>query len=87
MLDKEIVTILTQISVAKREAEIKLDETNFYEKKMINKQKKLILEELDEGQLPDEVDIAKEREKCKKKKKRKLLMESLKNKTANIYKQ
>ncbi|KYN05886.1 putative ATP-dependent RNA helicase DDX49 [Cyphomyrmex costatus] len=41
--DKEIITILTQISVAKREAEIKLDETDFYEKKMINKQKKLIL--------------------------------------------
>ena len=79
MLDKEIVTILTQISVAKREAEIKLDETDFYEKKMINKQKKLILEEwkLDEGQLPDEVDIAKEeREKRRKKRKRKLLMES-----------
>ncbi len=63
MVDKEIVTILTQISVAKREAEIKLDETNFYEKKIINKQKKLILEELDEGQLPDEVDIAKEERK------------------------
>ncbi|KAK1130953.1 hypothetical protein K0M31_017258 [Melipona bicolor] len=30
--DKEIVTILTQISVAKREAEMKLDETDFYEK-------------------------------------------------------
>ncbi|XP_076619793.1 putative ATP-dependent RNA helicase Dbp45A [Colletes latitarsis] len=48
--DKEIVTIITQISVAKREAEMRLDETDFYEKKMINKRKKLILEgkDLDE---------------------------------------
>ncbi|XP_046626525.1 probable ATP-dependent RNA helicase DDX49 [Neodiprion virginianus] len=48
--DKEVVTIFTQISVTKREAEIKLDETDFYEKKLINKRKKLILE----GKDPDE---------------------------------
>lgn len=82
LLDKEIVTILTQISVAKREAEIKLDETDFYEKKMIYKRKKLILEELkgeqsgddSQGCQPgDEVDIDKEykRERRKSKKKRK----------------
>lgn len=72
MLDKEIVTILTQISVAKREAEIKLDETDFYEKKMINKRKKLILEELEgDKQSPDEeVDIDKEERKARKKKKK-----------------
>ena len=74
MLDKKIITILTQVSVAKRTAEIKLDETDFYEKKMINKQKKLILEELDGSQLPDEVDIfEEEREKRRKKRKRQLL--------------
>lgn len=57
ILDKEIVTILTQISVAKREAEIKLDETDFYEKKRINKQKRLILEEPEwEMQLQDDDD-------------------------------
>lgn len=72
MLDKEIVTILTQISVAKREAEIKLDETDFYEKKRINKQKKLILEELEGGQFPDEV-IFKEEKKGRRDKKRKKL--------------
>ncbi|XP_011690342.1 PREDICTED: probable ATP-dependent RNA helicase DDX49 [Wasmannia auropunctata] len=71
--DKEIVTILTQISVAKREAEIKLDETDFYEKKMINKRKKLILEELEGGQSPDEADIVKEKQECKKKRKKKSL--------------
>ncbi|XP_032673332.1 probable ATP-dependent RNA helicase DDX49 [Odontomachus brunneus] len=61
--DKEIVTILTQFSVAKREAEIKLDENDFFEKKIINKRKKLILEEeLDAEKflLPDEIDIDQE---------------------------
>lgn len=72
MLDKEIVTILTQISVAKREAEIKLDETDFYEKKMINKRKKLILEELERSESSDEVDIDKEEKKQRKKRRKKL---------------
>lgn len=57
--DKEVVTILTQVSVTKREAEIKLDEANFYEKKMINKRKKLLLE----GKDPDEVDLLLEKSK------------------------
>ncbi|XP_017879245.1 probable ATP-dependent RNA helicase DDX49 [Ceratina calcarata] len=57
--DKEIVTIFTQISVAKREAEMKLDETDFYEKKMINKRKKLILE----GKDPDEIEEILEKKK------------------------
>ncbi|XP_076761267.1 putative ATP-dependent RNA helicase Dbp45A isoform X2 [Xylocopa sonorina] len=50
--DKEIVKILTQISVAKREAEMKLDESDFYEKRRIHKRKKLILE----GKDPDEIE-------------------------------
>lgn len=57
--DTEIVKILTQISVAKREAEMKLDETDFYEKKLINKRKKLILE----GKDPDEIEEILERKK------------------------
>ncbi|XP_058794004.1 probable ATP-dependent RNA helicase DDX49 isoform X2 [Phymastichus coffea] len=66
--DKEIVTIFTQISVTKREAEIILDETDFYEKKMINKRKKLIMEGMD----PEEVDeFLNERKKHKKPKKKK----------------
>lgn len=67
-LDKEIVTILTQISVAKREAEMKLDEMDFYGKRMINKRKKLILE----GKDPDEIEEIleqKRRDKLKKKQK------------------
>lgn len=56
--------ILTQVSVTRREAEIKLDETNFYEKKLINKRKNLILE----GKDPDELE---EEEKLKRKRKKK----------------
>lgn len=61
---------MTQLSVAKREAEIKLDETDFYEKKMINKQKKLILEgEMD--LLPnEEVDTDEEKADIDKKKRK-----------------
>lgn len=53
--------------MAKREAEIRLDETDFYEKKMINKRKKLILE----GKDPDEIEELLEEQKRKKHKKRK----------------
>jgi len=70
LIDKEIVTILTQISVAKREAEIKLDETDFYEKKMINKRKKLILEELEKGLSLDEINIVKDEKKERKKRRK-----------------
>lgn len=56
--------------MAKREAEIRLDETDFYEKKMINKRKKLILE----GKDPDEVEmlLKEKKKKHKKPKKRKI---------------
>ncbi|KAG7207131.1 hypothetical protein KM043_001005 [Ampulex compressa] len=60
--DREIVKILTQISMVKREAEMKLDEGDFYERKMINKRKKLILE----GKDPDEVADLLERETVKR---------------------
>jgi ATP-dependent RNA helicase DDX49/DBP8 len=54
-----------QVSVTRREAEIKLDETNFYEKKLINKRKNLILE----GKDPDEIEEDEEKNKRKRKKK------------------
>ncbi|KAE8748997.1 hypothetical protein FOCC_FOCC004164 [Frankliniella occidentalis] len=63
--DKEVAKIVTQVSVTKREAGIKLDETDFYEKKAINKRKKLILE----GKDPDEEEA---RLEARKKLKRKL---------------
>lgn len=72
-LDKEIVTILTQISVAKREAEMKLDETDFYGKRMINKRKKLILE----GKDPDEIEEILEQKKRDKLKKKQKIDENL----------
>lgn len=53
--------------MAKREAEIRLDETDFYEKKMINKRKKLIME----GKDPDEVEELLEEQKKKRKKPKK----------------
>lgn len=65
--DKEVMKILTQVSVTRREAEIKLDESNFYERKLINKRKNLILE----GKDPDEVEEEEEKLKRKKKVKKK----------------
>lgn len=50
--EKEVIKILTQVSVTKREQEINLDEQDFGEKKRINKRKKLILQGLD----PEEAD-------------------------------
>lgn len=64
--DKEIVSIFTQISVTKREAEIKLDETDFYEKKMINKRKKLILEGKDDDEIEEILGKRKKRRKPQK---------------------
>ena len=55
---------MTQVLVAKREAEIRLDKQNFGEKREINKRKQMILEGLD----PDEVekDLKKQRERRRK---------------------
>lgn len=54
--------------MTKREAEIKLDETDFYEKKLINKRKKLILE----GKDPDEIEeILAQKKKQRKREKKK----------------
>lgn len=68
--DKEIGKIFAQVSVTKSEAYIKLDEKDFYEKKMINLKKKWILE----GKDPDEEEeklLKKIKNKIKKKKKNK----------------
>lgn len=56
--------------MARREAEIKLDETDFYEKKLINKRKKIILE----GKDPDEIEdiLSKKRKAAKHKKREKI---------------
>ncbi|KAI9563095.1 hypothetical protein GHT06_010552 [Daphnia sinensis] len=50
--EKEVIKIMTQVAVTKREQEINLDEQDFGEKKRINKRKKLIEKGLD----PEEAD-------------------------------
>lgn len=67
--DSEVGKIFTQISVAESEAYIKLDEKDFFEKKMINKRKQWILDGLD----PDEEEekylkTKRARKDCKKRK-------------------
>ncbi|PWA21177.1 hypothetical protein CCH79_00009371 [Gambusia affinis] len=49
MEEKEVLKILTQVNVTRRECEIRLESTDFDEKKEINKRKQLILE----GKDPD----------------------------------
>ncbi|XP_002735561.1 putative ATP-dependent RNA helicase DDX49 [Saccoglossus kowalevskii] len=61
--DKEVLTILNEVSVAKREAEMRLEEQDFGERKTINKRKKLIRE----GRNPDKV-LNKKKKRRKEKK-------------------
>ncbi|KAK2835325.1 hypothetical protein Q5P01_015809 [Channa striata] len=65
--EKEVLSILTQVNVTRRECEIKLESTDFDEKKEINKRKQLILE----GKDPDlEARRKAELEKIKSQKKK-----------------
>ncbi|XP_041419274.1 probable ATP-dependent RNA helicase DDX49 isoform X2 [Xenopus laevis] len=65
--EKDVLKILTQVNVTRRECEIKLECTDFDEKKEINKRKQLILE----GKDPDlEAKRKAELEKIKKQKKK-----------------
>ncbi|VDK89499.1 unnamed protein product [Litomosoides sigmodontis] len=50
--DKKVTQYVTQVLVTKREAEIKLDQQNFGERKAINKRKEMLIAGLD----PDEVE-------------------------------
>lgn len=78
--DKEVAKIVTQVSVTKREAEIKLDETDYFERKAINKRKKLILE----GKDPDEEEaLAEKRMKLKRKLAKKREKVAAKNRKAS----
>ncbi|XP_073448732.1 probable ATP-dependent RNA helicase DDX49 [Aquarana catesbeiana] len=65
--ERDVLQILTQVNVTRRECEIKLECTDFDEKKEINKRKQLILE----GKDPDmEAKRKAELEKIKKQKKK-----------------
>ncbi|XP_060530989.1 probable ATP-dependent RNA helicase DDX49 [Cylas formicarius] len=66
--DKEVAKIYAQISVTKTEAKLKLEEINFYEKKMINMRKKWIQEGLNPDQ--EEKKFLRKRKKMLKNKKR-----------------
>lgn len=70
--EKEVIKILTQVSVTKREQEINLDEQDFDEKRRINKRKKLIEQGLDpeEADRQIEADIEWKRRKGEKKSKK-----------------
>lgn len=59
--------IFTQVSVTRRESAIKLDETDFYEKKELNKRKQLMIE----GKDPEE-EIRKKNKYKKKIRKQKI---------------
>jgi len=61
-----VAKILTQVHVTKREAQIKLDETDFDERRLINKRKKLI----NEGKDPDKVEQEIKRKRKEKKQQR-----------------
>uniref|UniRef100_A0A1B6L5D5 RNA helicase n=1 Tax=Graphocephala atropunctata TaxID=36148 RepID=A0A1B6L5D5_9HEMI len=78
---KEVAKIFTQVSVTKREAEIKLDHNDFEERKKINKRKKLILE----GKDPDEEEIrVLEEKKQQRKQSRHLYKKKLKQRKKEI---
>ena len=75
--DDEVADIHVQVSVTKREQDIKLSEMDYDEKKNINKRKKLIMKGLD----PDEVE--KEKKKAWKRKKKLQMRERNKKLKAN----
>uniref|UniRef100_A0A1B6CLD4 RNA helicase n=2 Tax=Clastoptera arizonana TaxID=38151 RepID=A0A1B6CLD4_9HEMI len=80
---KEVAKIFTQVSVTKREAEIKLDCSDFEEKKEINKRKRMILE----GKDPDEeMDKIHKKRHLKRKGLKKVITERFKNKQINSIK-
>lgn len=77
--EKEVMKILTEVAVSRREAEIRLDERDFGEKREINKRKKLILEGKDPEQEEKER-LAKKTKKLEGKTKEERLAEKQKRK-------
>lgn len=76
-VDSEVGKIFTQISVTESEAFIKLNETDFYEKKLINLRKKWILEGLDPDE--EEARLLKKNLNKQKKNKKKRIFHNKKN--------
>lgn len=70
--NKEVAKIFMQISITKRECEIELEQSDFYERKAINKRKDMILNGRDPTELEKRIaQKIKERRKLKLEKKRK----------------
>uniref|UniRef100_A0A0A9Z6B2 RNA helicase n=1 Tax=Lygus hesperus TaxID=30085 RepID=A0A0A9Z6B2_LYGHE len=67
---KEVAKIFTHISVTRRECEIQVDQSEFYERKEVNKKKQQILDGIDPDALRDKI-IQRLREEKKRKFKRK----------------
>ncbi|XP_056590710.1 probable ATP-dependent RNA helicase DDX49 [Triplophysa dalaica] len=68
VVEKEVLKILTQVNVTRRQCEIKLESTDFDEKKNTNKRKQMILEGKDpdlEEKRKHELDKIKRKEKFK----------------------
>ncbi|XP_026775339.2 probable ATP-dependent RNA helicase DDX49 [Pangasianodon hypophthalmus] len=91
--EKEVLKILTQVNVTRRQCEIKLEATDFDEKKEINKKKQMILEwkdpDLEEKRKNELAKIKREKKKFKgriqeaiQKKKGKMLKKGVKCKKA-----
>lgn len=74
--DKKVAEHVTEVLVAKREAEIRLDREHFGERREINKRKQMILE----GMTPDEVDKAMTRMKERREKVSKQRVEQVEKK-------
>uniref|UniRef100_A0A671PWP3 RNA helicase n=1 Tax=Sinocyclocheilus anshuiensis TaxID=1608454 RepID=A0A671PWP3_9TELE len=82
--EKEVLKILTQVNVTRRQCEIRLESTDFDEKKKINKRKQMILE----GKDPDlEEKRRNEQEKIRRRKKKQNKKEPKKHeaKTTAVY--
>lgn len=78
---KEVAKHLAQVKVSLREAEIKLDETDFDERKLINKRKKLILEGKDPDFIEKKLKKIRELNNKKKMKNKELVKKFTKSKS------
>lgn len=74
----QVTQYVTQVLVAKREAEIKLDKQNFGERREINKRKQMIMEGLD----PKEVETAIKNQRDRRKQSSKRRVDALQKSVA-----
>ncbi len=68
---------MTQVLVTKREAEIKLDQQNFGEKRDINRRKEMLIAGLDPDEVEASLRMQKERRKLASKRKQKAMSSTM----------